>query len=152
MVDFWSKFLVDWKVSSKHYPLQQFELVMFIRCWEKAMRKPSPWYQYHDARRLNWKFQKHSPYSNYLVSRPGTCLLDILVGPPVGASRRRHLGARYERFCRTTLQLESPCVRLPWSLYQVALRSRVHHSSPLARFWLEFGHQTQYGVQSTSDF
>ena len=39
---FREKFLVDLKVSSKHYPLQHFDFAMIVRCREKAIGKSSP--------------------------------------------------------------------------------------------------------------
>ena len=48
---FGQKFLVDWKASSKHYPLQHFDFAVIARCREKTKGKSSPWYQYHVARR-----------------------------------------------------------------------------------------------------
>ena len=36
---FGEKFSVDWKASSKHYPLQHFDFAMIVRCREKAKGK-----------------------------------------------------------------------------------------------------------------
>ena len=36
---FGKKFLVDWKASSKHFPLQHFDFAMIARCREKAKGK-----------------------------------------------------------------------------------------------------------------